>query len=103
MNELPGTFERPLSEYVINGLPIGKVIGKQSPLDSCSQDIEDGVEDDSAVRAGSSPFARLGKNRFDSFPLGRGEIGWVGDFHRLDWSALNLGAFRKSKRQFIYS
>jgi hypothetical protein len=45
VDPLPGAVDTPFPEVPVNGGPSRKVVGKQAPLASGFQEVEDGVED----------------------------------------------------------
>jgi hypothetical protein len=78
VDTLPGTIDTPSPEIVVDGWPSRKVVGKQAPLATALQDVEDGVQDRTKV---VGPWASIsfgsGHVRFDVFPFGVREICWV--------------------------
>ena len=77
----------PAPEDPIDRLPGGKILGQIPPGDAAFDHIEDRVEHLAQVGAGPSPVRGFRQHRFEIFPLGVGEAGFVfGVFHRLNGS-----------------
>src|SRR5215203_5418549 len=78
VDSLPGTIDAPFSEVVVDGGPLREVVGKQAPLATALQEIEDGIEDlAEAVDPRSPKVFGSRQVRLYTVPFGIGKIGWV--------------------------
>ena len=79
--------ELPAAEDTIDRLPRWQISGQIAPLDAPFDDIEDRIEHLAQVGARPALFGGFRQHRFEIFPLGVGEAGFVfGVFHRLNGS-----------------
>ena len=74
----PGTVDAPGSEVVVNGRPSREVVGKQAPLTTAFEDVEDGVHDLTKI-VSVGPSMPLGGRqvRLYVIPFDIGKIRWA--------------------------
>jgi hypothetical protein len=77
VDPLPRSIQFPLAEIAVDQLPLGKVMGKHSPLTAGSGHVEDGV-DDLASRVLNRLRARFGcwNQGLQDLPLRVGQVGF---------------------------
>src|SRR5215208_2668017 len=73
VDPLPGAVDTPFPEVPVNGWPPGEVVGKQAPLASALQQVEDSVQDLAKI-VGPGPPESFGSwhVRFYVIPFGVG-------------------------------
>jgi hypothetical protein len=78
VDPFPGTVDAPGSEVVVNGRPSREVVGKQAPLTTAFEDVEDGVHDLTKI-VSVRPSMPLGGRqvRLYVIPFDIGKIRWV--------------------------
>ena len=76
-NESPSSVVSPLIKNVVNGCPLGKIVGQISPLATGTDDVQDGVENLFSVDVALGMAFRLGNDLFDVTPLTFGNVGAI--------------------------